>query len=232
MRRTRSSKHQPPIDCQIYTPTRFPPPLLQSMPNLLKNGVLFVVMTLLIGKSEGFMPRSSFRQNIPFTTAFKQVQTSRYPSMYRRSVGRGDKNLHRTVGCSGSGSFLSQVSQVSSLAMQPSSFDTEDLLSVLEPGQTQGGLEGGFDYLLNRVAKCRDRENVEARMDQVRMTLTPLMHPPSSTPHPPLPFSPPSPPSQSPYSVLLHPLQPQLRLRGNSHHRGPSQLGPELPPRL
>ncbi|GMH61292.1 hypothetical protein TrRE_jg8722 [Triparma retinervis] len=50
--------------------------------------------------------------------------------------------------------------------MQPSSFDTEDLLSVLEPGQTQGGLEGGFDYLLNRVAKCRDRENVEARMDQ------------------------------------------------------------------
>jgi hypothetical protein len=47
--------------------------------------------------------------------------------------------------------------------MQTSGFDSEDLLHVLEPGLSRGG----FDYLLDRVEKCRDRQNVEAKMSEV-----------------------------------------------------------------
>jgi len=89
---------------------------------------------------------------------------TRLPPQHR-SVGRGDKNLHRTRGIPGSGSqsaFLSRFSSTGLMA-SPANFDTSYLLSVLDPGLSD--TEDGLSHLQKRVEDLRSREDCESRME-------------------------------------------------------------------
>mmetsp|Transcript_4469 Transcript_4469/g.9013 ORF Transcript_4469/g.9013 Transcript_4469/m.9013 type:complete len:259 (-) Transcript_4469:113-889(-) len=109
---------------------------------------------LLVVKTRAFM----FPARSTFVTQKMERQSPDYPSRtrkqsgYRRSVGRGDRNLHRTVGMGGSGSLLSSVS-----------FDSEDLLNVLEPAQSS---EEGWGYLQERVSRMQKRVDCEDTMQE------------------------------------------------------------------
>lgn len=90
---------------------------------------------------------------------------TRLPPQHR-SVGRGDKNLHRTRGIPGSGSqsaFLSRFSSTGLMA-SPANFDTSYLLSVLDPGLSD--TEDGLSHLQKRVEDLRSREDCESRMEE------------------------------------------------------------------